>query len=98
MTTTRTRSRWNYNDLYDAAIEMVTDDVDVTPDEVEFYRDTFTRSYDRLAPLSSQPALIVMSHAAGTTEVRARLNYRPALVALPVLFAWYWTRDPEVVP
>lgn len=98
MTTTRTRSRWNYNDLYDAAIEMVTDDVDVTPDEVEFYRDTFTRSYDRLAPLSSQPARIALSYAAGTTETRARLNFRPALVALPVLFAWYWTQDPEVVP
>ena len=39
MTATRTRSRWNYNDLYDAAVEMVTDDVDVTTDEVEFYRD-----------------------------------------------------------
>lgn len=98
MTATRTRSRWNYNDLYAAAVEMVTDDVDVTPDEVEIYRGSFTRSYDRLAPLSFHPARIALSHAAGTTEVRAAMGQRPALVALPVLFAWYWTQDPEVVP
>jgi hypothetical protein len=98
MTATPTRSRWNYSDLYDAAVEMVTDDVDVTTDEVEFYRDSFTRSYDRLSPLSFQPARIALSHAAGTTEVRAAMGQRPALVALPVLFAWYWTQDPEVVP
>lgn len=40
----------------------------------------------------------MIRHAAGTTEVRAAMGQRPALVALPVLFAWYWTRDPEVVP
>lgn len=91
-------SRWNFDDLFDAAVAMVTDDVDVTADEVEFYRDNFTRSYDRLSPLSFQPARIALSYAAGTTETRARLNFRPALVALPVLFAWYWTQDPEVVP
>ena len=91
-------SRWNFDDLFDAAVAMVTDDVDVTPDEVEFYRDNFTRSYDRLAPLPFHPDRIALSYAAGTTEVRAAMGQRPALVALPVLFAWYWTRDPEVVP
>jgi len=42
--TTPTRSRWNYDDLYAAAVEMVTDDVDVTTEEVEFYRDSLTRT------------------------------------------------------
>lgn len=97
MTTTPTRSRWNYNDLYDAAVEMVTDDVDVTTDEVEFCRDSFARSVSRLESLVTHPSRIALSHAAGMTEVRAKLNFRPALVALPVLFAWYWTQDPEVV-
>ncbi len=40
----------------------------------------------------------MIRHADGTTEARASLGQRPALVALPVLFAWYWTQDPEVVP
>ena len=92
--TTPTRSRWNYDDLYAAAVEMVTDDVDVTTEEVEFYRDSLTRTWARMESLTSHPSL---THAAGATEVRAKLNFRPALVALPVLFAWYWTQDPAVI-
>ena len=95
--TTPTRSRWNYDDLYDAAVEMVTDDVDVTTEEVEFYRDSLTRTWARMESLTSHPSLTALTLAAGATEVRAKLNFRPALVALPVLFAWYWTRDPEVI-
>ena len=95
--TTPTRSRWNYDDLYAAAVEMVTDDVDVTTEEVEFYRDSLTRTWARMESLTFHPSRIALSHAAGVTEVRAKLNFRPALVALPVLFAWYWTRDPEVI-
>ena len=95
--TTPTRSRWNYDDLYAAAVEMVTDDVDVTTEEVEFYRDSLTRTWARMESLTSHPSLIALSHAAGVTEVRAKLNFRPALVALPVLFAWYWTRDPGLI-
>ena len=94
--TTPTRSRWNYDDLYAAAVEMVTDDVDVTTEEVEFYRDSLTRTWARMESLTSHPSLTALTLAAGATEVRAKLNFRPALVALPVLFAWYWTRDPEV--
>lgn len=95
--TTPTRSRWNYDDLYDAAVEMVTDDVDVTTEEVEFYRDSLTRTWARMESLTSHPSLTALTLAAGATEVRAKLNFRPALVALPVLFAWYWTQDPEVI-
>lgn len=95
--TTPTRSRWNYDDLYAAAVEMVTDDVDVTTEEVEFYRDSFTRTWARMESLTFHPSRIALSHAAGVTETRAKLNFRPALVALPVLFAWYWTQDPEVI-
>ena len=95
--TTSTRSRWNYDDLYSAAVEMVTDDVDVTTEEVEFYRDPLTRTSARMESLTSHPSLTALTLAAGATEVRAKLNFRPALVALPVLFAWYWTRDPEVI-
>ena len=95
--TTPTRSRWNYDDLYAAAVEMVTDDVDVTTEEVEFYRDSLTRTWARMESLTSHPSTAALTHAAGATEVRAKLNFRPALVALPVLFAWYWTRDPEVI-
>ncbi len=95
--TTPTRSRWNYDDLYAAAVEMVTDDVDVTTEEVEFYRDSLTRTWARMESLTSHPSLTALTLAAGATEVRAKLNFRPALVALPVLFAWYWTRDPEVI-
>lgn len=95
--TTPTRSRWNYDDLYAAAVEMVTDDVDVTTEEVEFYRDSLTRTWARMESLTFHPSRIALSHAAGTTETRAKLNFRPALVALPVLFAWYWTQDPEVI-
>ncbi len=95
--TTPTRSRWNYDDLYAAAVEMVTDDVDVTTEEVEFYRDSLTRTWARMESLTSHPSLTALTLAAGATEVRAKLNFRPALVALPVLFAWYWTQDPEVI-
>ena len=95
--TTPTRSRWNYDDLYDAAVEMVTADVDVTTEEVEFYRDSLTRTWARMESLTFHPSRIALSHAAGVTETRAKLNFRPALVALPVLFAWYWTQDPEVI-
>ena len=95
--TTPTRSRWNYDDLYAAAVEMVTDDVDVTTEEVEFYRDSLTRTWARMESLTFHPSRIALSHAAGVTETRAKLNFRPALVALPVLFAWYWTQDPEVI-
>jgi hypothetical protein len=95
--TTPTRSRWNYDDLYDAAVEMVTADVDVTTEEVEFYRDSLTRTWARMESLTSHPSLTALTLAAGATEVRAKLNFRPALVALPVLFAWYWTQDPEVI-
>lgn len=95
--TTPTRSRWNYDDLYAAAVEMVTADVDVTTEEVEFYRDSLTRTWARMESLTSHPSLTALTLAAGATEVRAKLNFRPALVALPVLFAWYWTQDPEVI-
>ena len=95
--TTPTRSRWNYDDLYDAAVEMVTADVDVTTEEVEFYRDSLTRTWARMESLTFHPSRIALSHAAGVTETRAKFNFRPALVALPVLFAWYWTQDPEVI-
>lgn len=95
--TTPTRSRWNYDDLYSAAVEMVTADVDVTTEEVEFYRDSLARTWARMESLTFLPSRIALSHAAGATETRAKLNFRPALVALPVLFAWYWTQDPEVI-
>lgn len=95
--TTPTRSRWNYDDLYAAAVEMVTADVDVTTEEVEFYRDSLTRTWPWTESLTFHPSRIALSLAAGATETRAKLNFRPALVALPVLFAWYWTQDPEVI-